>query len=41
MLEFFPTAQWAWVIDPVNRDSFDSSLKEIGSDYDGYVFKNN
>ncbi|NYF26125.1 anti sigma factor C-terminal domain-containing protein [Sporosarcina sp. JAI121] len=37
MLEVFPTAQWAWVIDPMNRDSFDSSLKEIGSDYVSYV----
>lgn len=37
MLELFPTAQWAWVIDPMNRDSFDSSLKEIGSDYVKYV----
>lgn len=37
MLEVFPTVQWTWVIDPMNRDSFDSSLKEIGSDYVSYV----
>ncbi len=37
MLEVFPTAQWAWVIDPMHRDSFDSSLKEIGSNYVRYV----
>ena len=37
MLEKFPAAQWAWVIDPMNRDSIEGSLQDIGTDYLSYV----
>ena len=37
MLEIFPTAQWAWVIDPMNRDSIERSLQDIGTDYLSYL----
>lgn len=37
MLEIFPTVQWAWVIDPMNRDSIERALQEIGTEYISYV----
>lgn len=37
LLDKFPSAQWAWVIDPMNRQSFENSLQDIGKDYVSYL----
>ena len=36
MLEKFPTAQWAWVIDPMNRDLIIRQLQETSTEEIGY-----